>query len=213
MEAIFRQGGRAQLLNVRSWPFWKLPRPLIAFVAAVVLVDVAALAVCAAALPVRAHDLEVFALLLACNGATVELTRRTSEPEGHVKDVHAVWELPVVVLLPPFYALLMPLLRLALTQWRIRLPAVYKRVFTAAAISLSYACASLAFRRRALARPDLGEPGARLPRHGLAGARGGLRGRAGGREPVPRLRRGQGGGPAAPGRGSSSSAPRPCAPT
>ena len=50
------------------------------------------------------------------------------------------------ILLPPFYALLMPLLRLALTQWRIRLPAVYKRVFTAAAISLSYACASLAFR-------------------------------------------------------------------
>ena len=146
MEAIFRQDGRAQLLNVRSWPFWKLPRPLIAFVAAVVLVDAAVLAVCAAVLPVRAHDLQVFALLLACNGATVELTRRTTEPEGHVKDVHAVWELPVVVLLPPFYALLMPLLRLALTQWRIRLPAVYKRVFTAAAIGLSYACASLAFR-------------------------------------------------------------------
>jgi diguanylate cyclase (GGDEF)-like protein len=146
VEVTFRQGGRAQLLNVRSWPFWQLPRPLIAFVAAVVLAAAAALAICAAVLPVRVHDLEVFALLLACNGATVELTRRTSEPEGHVKDVHAVWELPVVVLLPPFYALLMPLLRLALTQWRIRLPAVYKRVFTAAAISLSYACASLAFR-------------------------------------------------------------------
>jgi len=146
VEVTFRQGGRAQLLNVRSWPFWQLPRPLIAFVAAVVLAAAAALAVCAAILPVRVHDLEVFALLLACNGATVELTRRTSEPEGHVKDVHAVWELPVVILLPPFYALLMPLLRLALTQWRIRLPAVYKRVFTAAAISLSYACASLAFR-------------------------------------------------------------------
>src|SRR4029077_18642514 len=76
VEVTFRQGGRAQLLNVRSWPFWQLPRPLIAFVAAVVLAAAAALRGCGAVLPVRVHDLEVFALLLACNGATVELTRR-----------------------------------------------------------------------------------------------------------------------------------------
>ena len=146
MDAIFRQAGRTQMLKVRSWPFWKLPRSLAAFVVVVVLVDVAAIVVSAAALPVRAHDLAVFGLLLACNGATVEVTRRTSEPEGHVKDVHAIWELPVAVLLPPFYALLMPIVRLALTQWRIRKAAVYKRVFTAAAIGISYACASLTFR-------------------------------------------------------------------
>jgi diguanylate cyclase (GGDEF)-like protein len=163
VDAIFRTPGRAgrtqvltrgtqllnagaRLLNVRAWPFWKLPRSVRAFVLAVILIDAAAIAASAAALTVRAHDLTVFGLLLVCNGATVELTRRTSEPEGHVNDVHAVWELPVVVLLPPLYALLMPIVRLALTQWRIRLPAVYKRVFTAAAISVSYACASLTFR-------------------------------------------------------------------
>jgi diguanylate cyclase (GGDEF)-like protein len=146
VDAIFRQAGRLQLLNVRSWPFWKLPRSLAAFVAAVILADVAVLAVSVAAIPVRAHDLEVFGLLLACNAATVELTRRTSEPEGHVKDVHGVWELPVVILLPLPYALLMPAIRVALIQWRIRQTAVYRRVFSAAAIGLSYACASLAFR-------------------------------------------------------------------
>ncbi len=145
MDAFFRQAGRAQMLNVRSWPFWKLPRSLAVYVAAVILADGAAIAVSAAHLSVRAHDLAVFGLLLACNGATVELTRRTSEPEGHVKDVHAVWELPTVVLLPPLYALLMPIARLALTQWRIRRAAVYKRVFTAAAIGLSYGGASLTF--------------------------------------------------------------------
>ncbi len=145
MDAIFRQAGRTQMLNVRSWPFWKLPRSLAVFVAAVILADAAAIAVSAAHLSVRAHDLAVFGLLLVCNGATVELTRRTSEPEGHVKDVHAVWELPIVVLLPPLYALLMPIARLALTQCRIRKAAVYKRVFTAAAIGISYACASLTF--------------------------------------------------------------------
>jgi diguanylate cyclase (GGDEF)-like protein len=150
VDAIFRLAGRVQMLkqmlNVRSWPFWKLPRFLAVYVAAVILADAAAIAVSAAHLSVRAHDLAVFGLLLACNGATVELTRRTSEPEGHVKDVHAVWELPTVVLLPPLYALLMPVARLALTQWRIRKAAVYKRVFTAAAIGLSYAAASLTFR-------------------------------------------------------------------
>jgi diguanylate cyclase (GGDEF)-like protein len=146
VDAIFRQVKSMQALSVRSWPFWKLPRSLIAFVVAVILVDAVVLAVSATTTPVGAHDLEVFGLLLACNAATVELTRRTSEPEGHVKDVHAVWELPVVILLPLPYALLMPAIRLALIQWRIRRTAVHRRVFSAAAIGLSYACASLAFR-------------------------------------------------------------------
>jgi len=146
VDVIFQQVGRMQrTLSVRSWPFWKLPRTLAAFVAAVILADLAVFAVAAAAVPVSVHDLEVFALLLACNAATVELTRRGSEPEGHVKDMYAVWELPVVILLPLPYALLMPAIRGALTQWRIRRSAVHRRVFSAAAIGLSYACASLAF--------------------------------------------------------------------
>ena len=159
MDAIFRQAGRMQqTLNVRSWPFWKLPRTLAAFVAVVILADLAVFAAGAAAVPVSAHDLEVFALLLACNAATVELTRRGSEPEGHVKDVHAVWELPVVILLPLPYALLMPAVRAALTQWRIRRTAAHRRVFSAAAIGLSYACASLAFRGTGRLVPGLDAP-------------------------------------------------------
>ncbi len=146
MDATFRLPGRSPLPDVRSWPFWTLPRSLAVFVAAVIAADAAAITACAVTLPLRAHDLGVFGLLLACNGATVELTRRASEPEGHVRDVHAVWELPVVVLLPPLYALLMPILRLALTQWRVRRAAVYRRVFTAAAIGISYGCASATFR-------------------------------------------------------------------
>ena len=146
MDVIFQQVGRMQrTLSVRSWPFWKLPRTLAAFVAAVILADLAVFAAAAAAVPVSVHDLEVFALLLACNAATVELTRRGSEPEGHVKDMYAVWELPVVILLPLPYALLMPAIRGALTQWRIRRSAVHRRVFSAAAIGLSYACAWMAF--------------------------------------------------------------------
>jgi len=122
---------------------------LVIFAALVVLIDAVAIAVSAATLSVHAHDLTVFGLLLVCNGATVELTRRASEPTGQVKDVYAIWELPVVILLPPLYALLMPAVRLALTQWRVRQAPVFRRVFTAAAIGISYGCASLLFRKLA----------------------------------------------------------------
>jgi diguanylate cyclase (GGDEF)-like protein len=166
VDAIFRQAGRIQqTLDVRSWPFWRLPRTLAAFVAAVILADLAVFAAGAAAVPVSSRDLGIFGLLLACNAATVELTRRSSEPEGHFKDVHAVWELPAVILLPLPYALLIPAVRTALTQLRIRRTAVYRRVFSAAAIGLSYACASQAFRGAGRLVPGL------IPLHPAAGSR------------------------------------------
>jgi diguanylate cyclase (GGDEF)-like protein len=146
VDATFRQPRRERLLDVRAWPIWALPRFVSVFIVAVILVDVAAIAVSAAMLSIRAHDLILFGLLLACNGATVELTRRSVEPEGAVKDVYAIWELPVVVLLPPIYALLMPIVRFALLQWRVGRSPVYKRVFSAAAIGIAYGAASLTFR-------------------------------------------------------------------
>ena len=146
MDAAIGPPRRERLLNVRAWPIWALQRSLIIFIVTVVLAAAAAITVSAASLSVRTHDLVVFGLLLACNAATVELTRRASEPEGTVKDVYAIWELPVVVLLPPLYALLMPVVRFALLQWRVRRGSVYRRVFSAAAIGIAYGSASLVFR-------------------------------------------------------------------
>ena len=37
-----------------------------------------------------------------------------------IKDVQGVWELPVAILLPPLYALIAPIVRVGLTQWRVR---------------------------------------------------------------------------------------------
>jgi diguanylate cyclase (GGDEF)-like protein len=65
---------------------------------------------------------------------------------GFVKDVYAVWELPVAMLLPLPYVPVLPVIRFALTQWRILRVPVYRRVFSAAAIGLSYVSAALAFR-------------------------------------------------------------------
>ena len=128
-----------------AWSVWKLPRRVAAFVVAVVLADLAAIGLAASSLPVRSHDLLLFGLLLAANAATVELTRRSGEPAGVIKDVYAVWELPVAILLPPLYALLAPLVRMTLVQWRIRRAPLHRRVFTAAAIGLACGAASVAF--------------------------------------------------------------------
>ncbi len=105
------------------------------------LADAVVLAVAASRVSIRAHDLELFAALLACSAATVELTRRVGENIGFVKDVHAIWELPVAMLLPLAYAPVLPVIRFTLTQWRIRRVPVHRRAFSAAAIGLSYVAA------------------------------------------------------------------------
>jgi diguanylate cyclase (GGDEF)-like protein len=133
--------------DIRAWPVWKLPWWLIAFIAAVMAVDAAAIALLAARTTFGVHDLALFALLLACDMAGLELTRQAGESTGIAKDMHAVWELPVAVLLPPAYAAMTPIIRIALTQWRVRRGYVHRRVFSAAALGLSYLAASLMFRQ------------------------------------------------------------------
>jgi hypothetical protein len=83
---------------------------------------------------------------------------RPGEPAGLVRDVNAVWELPLALLLPPFYALLVPIPRMALVQWRVRKTLPHRRVFTGPAVSLSYGAASLAFHAFSPLVHDL-EPG------------------------------------------------------
>jgi diguanylate cyclase (GGDEF)-like protein len=132
--------------KVQDWPLWKLPPWLLAFVIAVVLADAAVLGLGASTVSFHVHDLELFAGLLACSATTVEATRRAGESNGMVKDVFATWELPAALLLPLVYVPVLPIVRFALTQWRIHRGAPYRRVFSAAAIGLSYVGAAFAFR-------------------------------------------------------------------
>ena len=62
-----------------------------------------------------------------------------------IKDVQGVWELPVAILLPPLYALIAPITRIALMQWRVRRAPLYRRVFSSASVGLSYGAASVTF--------------------------------------------------------------------
>jgi hypothetical protein len=138
-----RQRARA----VHEWPLWQLPRWLVAYImvttAGYVLAIVLALTAQLGHQSLR--NLWLCGLLLLCTALTVELTKRSGENAGLIKDVFAVWELPVAILLPPIYALLVPAFRLTLTQLRIRRVPLHRRVFTIAVIGLSYASASVVF--------------------------------------------------------------------
>jgi diguanylate cyclase (GGDEF)-like protein len=134
-----------QTWKLSNWQIWELPGWLAGFVIIVVLADMIIFAFEASRVSFTPHDLELFAAVLVCIGATVELTRRAGENSGFVKDVYAVWELPAAFLLPLAYAPLAPVVRLALTQWRIRRVAPYKRVFSAATVGLSYVVAAFLF--------------------------------------------------------------------
>ncbi|MBO0769789.1 MAG: GGDEF domain-containing protein, partial [Solirubrobacterales bacterium] len=124
---------------------WSLRRPLLGLWSVVTCGYLGWIADRAVYFHLRATDLALFGALVACGAFSVELTRRASEPAGVVKDVYAVWELPVVFLLPGLYALIVPAIRITLTQWRVRQAPVYKRVYTVASIGIAYGCARLVY--------------------------------------------------------------------
>ncbi len=132
-------------LRLRGRAVWSPPGLMRAFVLAVIAGDLAWAALLASRFTIQVHDLVLFAALLACGAATVELSRRGRESSGRVKEVYAVWELPVAIHLPLLYALAVPAIRLVLTQWRVRQVPLRRRAFSAAATGLAYGCASLVF--------------------------------------------------------------------
>jgi diguanylate cyclase (GGDEF)-like protein len=153
------------VLCVRAWPVWSMPRWLIVFILIVVSVDLAAIGAATAVTRFTVHDAGLFVLLVACTATAVEMTSKSGEQSGMIKDVHGVWELPVAILLPPFYALVIPVIRVALTQLRVRRAQVHRRIFTAASVSLSYGAASVAFHGLSELIP---RASARTVSHGLA---------------------------------------------
>jgi diguanylate cyclase (GGDEF)-like protein len=148
-------------LSVRAWPLWKLRRWLVAVILSVVAAHLAAIGFAISVMPIRAHDLVVFATLLACAAVTVELRRNQGDSAGLNKDVYGVWELAIAILLPPAYALVAPIVPIVLLQWRVRRSVLYRRVYTMSALGLSFGGASVTF--HLLAVPFRGlEPGTAL---------------------------------------------------
>ena len=139
--AVLRHG----MPRVQDWALWSVRRPLLALWFLVTCAYLGWIGARATYFHFHSSDLVLFAALLGCGAFSVEMTRRASEPSGVVKDVYAVWELPIVFLLPGLYALIIPAIRLTLTQWRVRRAPVYKRVYTVAALGIAYGCARLVY--------------------------------------------------------------------
>lgn len=125
---------------------WNLPARLRIYVVGVSLLAAVAVLYGLVVNPLRGDDVLTFAVLLGGGAAAVESRRRLGEPAGvQMHDVLSAWWLPTMVLLPPVYALLAPVVLLALSQWRVRTLVVHRRVFSAAAIGLAYAGSSVMF--------------------------------------------------------------------
>ncbi len=151
-----------RMTAVSDWALWRLPRWIIVLVLPVIAANLAAIGITAPLTTFREHDLVLFGVLLTCTAIAVEWSRRAKEQHGMSKDVQGVWEFPVAILLPPLFALLVPISRLALTQWRVSRAPLHRRVFSCASIGLSYFAASLAF--RGLSRLTAGAAGGALGR-------------------------------------------------
>jgi diguanylate cyclase (GGDEF)-like protein len=146
--SIVRSDSKQSLLAaVRAWPVWANPPWLIVFIA--VLGAIWAISVGRSAVPGFAAagpaELVTFGVLIAFSIATVEITRRAGENTGLVRDIFAVWELPIAILLPTVFGLLTPTLRFAWVQWRVRRIPIHRRIFSMAAVGLSYGSASWTF--------------------------------------------------------------------
>src|ERR1700728_960537 len=140
------KGAMRPVLAVRSWPVWRVdPRWLVVFIVSVAVIDAVAIGVSASMTTVQSLQLVLFGFLLAGSLATVERTRKAGENAGVIKDMYGVWELPIAILLPPLYALIAPIPRFILIQHRIKSIPLYRRVFSATAVGLSYGSVSLVF--------------------------------------------------------------------
>lgn len=135
------------MLVWRDWPVFQVSWSARWYVIAVPAVALAAIAMAAIHTTFVSHQLGSFVILLCCGLVSVEATRRVDYTQGSlVRDLLTAWCLPVAILLPPIYALVVPIPLLALTQARVHRGLIYRRVFSAAATGLSYGSASWMFR-------------------------------------------------------------------
>jgi diguanylate cyclase (GGDEF)-like protein len=127
-------------VTVRDWLWWHLPPALRWYVAAVPVAAVALIGVTADLTSWHLLDVAKFVILLCCGMVSVAATPRIMyQFPGMVRDFSTIWVLPAAVLLPPFYAAVMPIPLLAVMRLFVHRGVLHRAVFTAASISLAYA--------------------------------------------------------------------------
>jgi len=131
--------------RVRGWAFWAAPTAVRWWVTVVVTVAASALVLGIATTPAHPVDGVTCAVLAGCAAVCIEAVRREGEPAGASRDLLSVWTLPVALLLPPLYSLLVQIPLTVLVQLRLGRGPLYRRVFSVAAIGLANGVVSVCF--------------------------------------------------------------------
>lgn len=119
------------------------PRGLIAFTGLLLCAVLFLFGGALALTGITAGDVVIFVAFCVCAGVCVEGVRRLGQPKGLSRDLLGAWWFPVVILLPPLYALLIPLPVYLLLQYRVRRALLHRRVFNATSVALSGFLASV----------------------------------------------------------------------
>ncbi|PSL00833.1 diguanylate cyclase (GGDEF)-like protein [Murinocardiopsis flavida] len=139
---------------MNAWPVFGQPRSLLLFAAVLLTSDLALLCTGLWTTELRLDDAVVFAALVGCAAVCVEAMRRLGMPRGIPRDLLGAWWIPTVLLLPPIYALLIPIPVFTLLQYRIRRTIVFRRVCNAGVVALS-GCVSSSLYHATLSGPWL----------------------------------------------------------
>jgi diguanylate cyclase (GGDEF)-like protein len=146
MQASSVAGRLKQSLKVTDWAWWRLPIALRLYVATVIAAAAVTIGIGVAQADWRASDLAKFLLLACCAVVSVVSTPRIAYTvPGVTRDFTTVWVLPIAMTLPPVYAAVVPIPMFLVMRWFVHRGVLHRAVFTAASMTLPYACASLIF--------------------------------------------------------------------
>lgn len=145
--------------TVTDWRWWQLPPLLRWYVAAPPVLAAVVVGILATRTDWHIREFGVFLVLLCCGMISVASTPRIMYAVGGLtRDFSTMWALPIAILLPPIYAAIAPIPFLAVMHFFVHRGIVYRRVFTAASISLCCVLISFVFRwfPASLAGPSIG---------------------------------------------------------
>ena len=122
-----------------------MPTSLIVYIFALLAFDLALTGWELSDMLPHGRDVALFAALLAAAVLCVEALRRLGQPPGVSRDLLSAWWLPIALLLPAAYALVAPWVIGAVLYAQARRTPLYRRMFSAGALGLAGAAASITF--------------------------------------------------------------------
>jgi diguanylate cyclase (GGDEF)-like protein len=134
-------------LVIRDWAWWQTTPKLRCYVGFIIGLAIAVTVVLAVHTEWRVSDAVKFLVLACCGTISMASTPRIMYTNaGATRDFGSTWVLPTAILLPPVYAAVIAVPIIATVQFYVNPGVLYRRAFSAAALSLSYATISLCFR-------------------------------------------------------------------